>query len=40
MTEVIGIGAVMMLPMIAIAVTLYYSWKETKDIGNDKDIHS
>ena len=33
--DVLGIGVVMMLPMIAIAVTLYYSWKETKDIGNE-----
>jgi len=35
MTEVIAIGAVMMLPMIAIAVTLYYSHIATKDIGNE-----
>ena len=35
MTEIVGITAVMTLPMIAIAVTLYYSWKATKDIGNE-----
>jgi len=35
MMDVIGIGAVMMLPMIAIAVTLYYSYIATKDIGNE-----
>jgi hypothetical protein len=35
MTEVIGITAVMLCPMIAIAVTLYYSHKETKDIGKE-----
>ena len=40
MIEIIGITAVMLCPMIAIAVTLYYSHKETKDIGNDQDIHS
>ena len=33
--DVIGIGAVMLCPMIAIAVTLYYSWDATKDIGNE-----
>ena len=34
--DVLGIGAVMLCPMIAIAVTLYYSWKETKEIGNEQ----
>ena len=36
--DVIGIGAVMMCPMIAIAVTLYYSHIATKEIGNDVDL--
>jgi|DEB0MinimDraft_4_1074332.scaffolds.fasta_scaffold764285_2 hypothetical protein len=35
MMDVIGITAVMMCPMVAIAVTLYYSHLATKDIGND-----
>jgi hypothetical protein len=39
MTEVIAIAAVMMLPMIAIAVTLYYSWDATKNIG-EEDVES
>jgi hypothetical protein len=33
--DVLGIGAVMLCPMIAIAVTLYYSHEATKDIGNE-----
>ncbi len=33
--DVIGIGAVMMLPMIALGVTLVFSYQATKDIGND-----
>jgi hypothetical protein len=33
--DVIGIGAVMMLPMIALGVTLVLSHAATKDIGND-----
>ena len=40
MTELIGLLAVFLIAPIAIAVTLYYSHKETKDIGNDQDIHS
>ena len=30
-TELIGIFAVMMLPMIGIAVSLWLSWKHTDD---------
>jgi len=33
--DVIGIGAVMMLPMIALGVTLIFSHQATKDIGNE-----
>lgn len=35
-TELIGIFAVMSLPMIGLGVTLWLSWKATKDIGEDK----
>jgi len=35
MMDVIGIGAVMMAPMIAIGVTLILSHEATKDIGNE-----
>ena len=35
MTELIGIFAVMMCPMIGLAVTLVYSHEATKDIGKD-----
>jgi hypothetical protein len=33
--DVLGIGAVMVLPMIALGVTLVLSHAATKDIGND-----
>jgi hypothetical protein len=33
--DVLGIGAVMMLPMIALGVTLVLSHAATKDIGNE-----
>jgi hypothetical protein len=33
--EVIGIGIVMMLPIIGLGVTLILSAQTTKDIGND-----
>ena len=36
MTELIGIGMVMLLPMIGIGVSLYYSWVYTKDIGKEE----
>jgi hypothetical protein len=35
-TELIGIFAVMSLPMIGLGVTLYLSWKATKEIGNER----
>ena len=35
--DVLGIGVVMLCPMIAIAVTLYYSHETTKDIGKEID---
>ena len=31
----IGIFAVMSLPMIGLGITLYYSYKATKNIGED-----
>jgi hypothetical protein len=31
----LGIIAVMSLPMIGLGVTLYYSYKSTKNIGED-----
>jgi hypothetical protein len=36
--EVIGIGLVMMLPIIGLGITLILSAEATKDIGNDVDI--
>ena len=33
--ELLGIIAVMSLPMIGLGVTLYYSYKATKHIGED-----
>lgn len=36
-TELLGIFAVMMLPMIGLGVTLYLSWDATKDIGKEDD---
>jgi hypothetical protein len=36
--DVLGIGAVMMLPMIALGVTLILSHEATKEIGNDVDL--
>ena len=38
MTELIGLLAVFLIAPIAITITLYYSYKETKDIGNDKHL--
>ena len=35
MMDVLGIGAVMILPMVAIAITLYASWKACEDMGKD-----
>lgn len=35
MIEIIGIGAVMMIAPVAIAVTLVYSAEATKDIGKE-----
>ena len=35
MTEIIGLTAVFLIAPIAIAVTLYYSYKETKEIGKE-----
>jgi hypothetical protein len=32
---IIGIGAVMLCPMIALGVTLIFSIEATKDIGNE-----
>lgn len=34
--ELLGIIAVMVLPMIGLGVTLVYSHKATKDIGEEK----
>ena len=36
MTELIGIFAVMMCPMIGLAVATYFSVEATKDIGNEE----
>ena len=33
-SELIGIFAVMMLPMIGLGVTLWLSWKHTDDSGS------
>jgi len=33
--DVLGIGAVMMLPMVAIAITLIVSHEATKEIGKE-----
>jgi len=33
--EAIGIGIVMMLPIIGLGVTLILSYEATKDIGNE-----
>ena len=34
-TEIIGIGMVMILPMLGIGWAIYYSWVYTKEIGNE-----
>jgi hypothetical protein len=34
--DVIGIGAVMMCPMIALGITLYASWKASEDMGKER----
>ena len=38
MTELIGIFAVMMCPIIGLGVTLYLSAEATKDIGHDQNL--
>jgi hypothetical protein len=34
-TDLLGVGAVMLCPMLAIGATLYYSAEATKDIGKE-----
>jgi hypothetical protein len=34
-TDIFGITAIMMCPMIAIGATCYYSYLATKDIGKE-----
>lgn len=35
--EVLGIGAIMLTPMITMGIALYYSYEATKDIGKEID---
>jgi len=37
MLEIIAIGTLMMLPMIAGGITFVYSYSVTKDIGNESE---